>query len=124
MSAESGQVFEVKKQEGDRVTLNRPEGELSVPMAGFPPGFQLRAGERVVLVTEEEGQVARPLVRVRRGSQVQSDPAGLKVDNQPYAFQESSVREEGAGPSDVFIVDRGSASGPEQVIAVRRSRQQ
>jgi hypothetical protein len=56
IAGEGGGVATVIKQDGNRVLV-------SVPMAGFPPGFQLRPGERVVLVTEPSGPAARPLVR-------------------------------------------------------------
>jgi hypothetical protein len=48
----------------------------------------------------------------------------LKADNRRFALQESTIRaDEGQdGPYDVFILDSGSASGPEQVLAIRRAR--
>lgn len=120
MAGEIGQVAEVTSQEGDRVLL-------SIPMAGFPPGFQLRPGERVVLVNDEEGLVARPLVRTVIVNNISDETANtLKADNQSFAIQASTIRDEDAGqpgPREVFILDSGSAGGPEQVLAVRPVRQ-
>lgn len=122
MAGEVGQVAEVMGQEGDRVLL-------SVPMVGFPPGFKLRSGERVVLVNDEKGLAARPLVRSLTVNSVSGTADGiLKADNERFAIQDSTIRDEGAldgaqpGPRDVFVLDSGSAEGPEQVLAVRPVR--
>ena len=112
MAGESGRTATVMQQEGDRVLL-------SVPMVGFPPGFQLRAGERVVLVDEEAGPAVRPLVRSHRVPDV---PKGdrLDVEGQAHAMQEATVRgEESTEGHVVWVVDSGTAKGPGQVIAVR-----
>lgn len=116
MAGESGQVTQVTRQEGDRVLV-------SVPMIGFPPGFQLRSGERVVLVHDETGPAVRPLVRAVTLDAPPEETAGAQAAGaQRYEVQESAVREEegGGGQYVVWVVDHGSAEGPEQVIAVRR----
>lgn len=116
MAGESGQVAEVIQQEGDRVLV-------SVPMVGFPPGFKLRPGERVVLVHDEKGPAVRPLVRAVTVEAPPEEAAGaLTAGEQRYAVQDSAVREDegGAGPHVIWVVEPGSAKGPEQVIAVRR----
>jgi hypothetical protein len=122
MSGESGQVTEVTQQEGKRVLL-------SVPMVGFPPGFKLRPGERVVLVQDEKGPAVRPLVYTVTVDDLSEESAGtLKAGRRNFAVQKSTVRDEGTseegggGPYEVFVVDRGKAKGPEQVIAIRPVR--
>jgi hypothetical protein len=104
----------VEQQEGERVLL-------SVPMIGFPPGFKLRAGERVVLTHDAAGPAVRPLVREVKVDSLAEEAAGaLSVGGQSLATQASTIRDLGRrGPYVVSIVDRGSAQGPEQVIAIR-----
>lgn len=128
MAGELGWVAEVTGQEEDRVLL-------SIPMVGFPPGFQLRPGERVVLISDENGLTVRPLVRSLTVNDISEEGADtLIADNQRFAIQDSTIRGEGAsgegaldegqpGPLDVFVLDSGSAGGPEQVLAVRLVRQ-
>ena len=123
MSGESGQVTEITQQEGKRVLL-------SVPMVGFPPGFKLRPGEKVVLVQDEKGPSVRPLVHTVTVDAVSEESADtLKAGRRNFAIQKSTVRDKGTseearrGPYEVFVVDRGKAKGPEQVIAVRPVQQ-
>jgi hypothetical protein len=117
MSGVSGQVAEVTRQDGEHVII-------SVPMVGFPSGFKLRPGERVVLVREEGGLAARPLVRSMTVDSVSDEGADtLRAGDQRFAVQASTIREGGdaeAGRAhDVFVLDSGSAEGSEQVLAVR-----
>jgi hypothetical protein len=130
MSGESGQVAAVARQEGDRVLI-------SLPMVGFPDGFTLRPGERVVVVRDENGLAVRPLVRsfsvdnLTEELGAKAGDATLVADDRRYSVQESTVRAEGpvtadaAGspvPHAIFVVDPGSAEGPPQVIAIRPER--
>ena len=58
-------------QEGHVVTVSSQEGQsvlVTVPMVGFPEGFQLPPGARVVLVSTPSGPAVRPLVRAVPGS--------------------------------------------------------
>lgn len=123
MSGERGQVAGVARQEDDRVLI-------SLPMVGFPKGFKLRPGERVVVVQDENGLAVRPLVRAVEVNSVGDDlaEAVLTADNERFAVQESTIRAQGPvtaaepggpAPHAVFVVEPGSAEGPEQVIAVR-----
>ena len=117
MAGERGQVAEVTQQEGDRILL-------SVPMIGFPPGFKLRPGEKVVLVHGERGPAVRPLVRAVTLDAAPEETAGaLRSGDRHYAVAEGAVRDdEGGGPYVVWTVEPGSAEGLEQVIAIRRDR--
>jgi hypothetical protein len=122
MAGEEGVVASIVKQEGDRVVI-------SVPMVGFPRGFQLRSGERVVLVKEVSGPAARPLIRstVVQLPLAKLTAGAFEIDGQPHVLQAASVRDEPSprvepGESVVFVVDEGSAPGPKQVIAIRRQR--
>ncbi len=121
MSEITGRVVTVVEQDEDHVLL-------SIPMVGFPPGFELRPGERVVLVDEPSGYGVRPLVRstVVRASQADlEDRREVDVGGQPHALQDATVVNESTGAEleegarVIWVVDPGSAEGPKQVIAVR-----
>jgi hypothetical protein len=62
-------LVRIASQVNDSVTLmtsllGAPAGSVSIPMVGFPSGFQLRPGERVALVQESSGRYAvRPHVK-------------------------------------------------------------
>jgi hypothetical protein len=117
MAGEPVSITEVTRQEGDHVLV-------SLPLVGFPPGFQLRPGDRVVVEADEKGPVARPLVRERTVKQVRHEANALHADNVTYATQAATVREEtGSGDYVVAVVDRGAAQGPEQAVAVWRKPQ-
>lgn len=125
----------VIQQLGDRVEVNHKGERLTVEMRGFPTGFTLSPGARVILVDEASGVVARPLVRAvtsrgleraaveRRGS--------LDVEGRRVEMQQSTVIEEDREkrPGEeyvVWIVERARPEGAEaapaadQAIAVRR----
>lgn len=120
---EQGQVVTVAGQEGGDVLV-------AVPMVGFPEGFTLRPGERVVLVRTPSGPAVRPFVRAVRGRVSADELSGgeLSLKGRRQVTQESTVvadqPREGARAEDedvVWVVERGDAEGPEQVIAVRRA---
>lgn len=52
MAGEISPIAEVSSHEDDRV-------QVSLPVVGFPPGFKLRSGDRVVVVQTEHGPVVR-----------------------------------------------------------------
>lgn len=117
MARESGQIATVVGQDGNNVLV-------SLPMVGFPNGFELRAGERVVVVAGEDGRPAvMPLVSstVVRGGAKRAAAEPLEVAGQRATTQAATVVNEGDG-SDlvVWIVDPGTAEGPPQVIATRQ----
>jgi hypothetical protein len=73
---------------------------ISIPMVGFPDGFQLRPGESVTLVEETSGRLAvRPLVRATVAT-------GRGKD----------------GGSESFVVFTTDEAGPPNVVATRPSR--
>lgn len=103
---------------------------VSLPLAGCPPGFQLRAGERVVVVNEADGLSARPLIVTRRAklsAQDLADTSTVNVAGERHPVQAasqlgwSSAEGKPAEPGeyDVFLVDSETAEGPRQVIASR-----
>lgn len=115
MAGEVGQVTEVVRQEDGRVTV-------SLPMVGFPPGFELAPGDRVLVVQDDNGPAVRPLVRALTVQErpVESDD-GLEAGGQRFAMQPAAVRDEGDGPYRVWVVDR--ADGEQgQVIAISPQR--
>lgn len=120
-------------QEGTRLQVEHKGERLTVPMRGFPPGFTLRPGARVVLYDESSGPVARPLVRAVRSRIRREDVekrGALEIEGRRLEMQDSTVLEEAQPrgeerPSDeyeVWIVERAEGDATEQVIAARRRR--
>jgi hypothetical protein len=118
---ELGHVVTVVGQEDQNVLV-------AVPMIGFPPGFQLPPGARVVLVSTPTGPGVKPIARVIRGRvppDVVERRAELNLEGRQQVLQDATVvgeqpSVEGAPEEDlVWVVDSGEAEGPEQVIAVR-----
>jgi hypothetical protein len=123
MAELGGGVASVVEQKDQKILV-------SVPLAGIPPGFRLRPGEKVVLVNEASGLVARPLIVTRRVKMTardleQADNA-VDIEGERYAVQSASqlgwASAEGKqvkpGEYEVFIVE-SSAQGPKQIIASR-----
>lgn len=119
---QGGGVVTVVRQEGDRVLV-------SVPMVGFPEGFQLTPGDRVAVVSEPGGAEARPLVWSRR---VTVDPQALqagtleiegrRVQSQAATLHEGAApgdRETGAGERVVWVIENDDAERPGRVVASR-----
>lgn len=112
-----GQVTEVSRQEDDHVLV-------PLPMVGFPPGFQLRPGDRVVVAPDDENRLAvRPLVRAVT-VQERPDESGqqLTADGETFTLGAGAVHEEDGGPPySVWVIDN-AAGDPGQVIAFRTQR--
>ena len=127
MAKERNRAAKVIQQLTDRVEVEHKGERLTVPMKGFPPGFTLNAGARVILVDEDGGVVARPLVRAVRTPAVTSDAvarrAPLDVEGRRVEFQAGTAvnersdkaAEAAGGEYHVWVVD-----GTDQAIAVRR----
>lgn len=124
----------VLTQKEGRVRVDHDGRERVVPLAGFPPGFRLRPGERVAVVEGASGLEARPLVKAVRASLTADALAArksLEIGAERFAMQEGTVVEEGPAPGGdgrsreyvVWIVDPGDAEGPAQVVAARRKRE-
>ena len=131
MPAERG-VATVVRQEDNRVLVrDEDRRETTLPLVGFPRGFKLHPGQRVAVIREQSGLVARPLVVSRTGRATPQDVASgaVEVAGPSAVLQPASVRGEvspGDRPVpdqfDVFVVDHGSADGPRQIIAIRPNR--
>ena len=119
-------------QEGTRVQVEHKSGSLTVPMQGFPPGFTLRPGSRVILYEDASGLVARPLTRAYRTRIQPADlrqrgpleVGGRRVEMQPNTVVEEAAREDaraGAAADDyeVWIVEGAEGQATPQVIAAR-----
>lgn len=116
MAGEYGRLTSITQQDGDRVLV-------SLPMVGFPPGYQLQPGARVVVVLEENGPAVRPAVEaVPLGT---TDPQvsnkTLTAGARRFRTPDNIVRDDsGSGESVAFVI--GGDEG-EQVVAIsRRSR--
>jgi hypothetical protein len=117
-------VAVVAGQVGDQVLL-------SVPMAGFPPGFHLREGERVALAPVDGGIVARPLVRthVVPAEEASAGHGAAMLGGKLAAVQDATLRSDvpasdttPVGSQVVFEIDIGSHQGPPQAVAIRVPR--
>lgn len=120
-------------QEGERIQVDYNGERLTVPMRGFPPGFEVHPGSRVILVDEPTGPVARPLVRAitsnqRReavGRRLALEHGGRRLElqegtviDQPYAAEE----EQASAEFDLWVLERTEGDPTDQVIAGRRRR--
>jgi hypothetical protein len=131
MAKERDGAARVIAQEGSRLQVEHRGERLTVPMQGFPPGFVLRPGARVILRDETPGPVARPLVRAILSSlppqalesRAQLDVAGRRLEMQEGTLVEEGPRRPDARPSDqyeVWLVEGQEGDPAQQVIAVRR----
>ena len=131
MANERSGAATVIVQEGDRVQVEHRGEKLTVAMRGFPTGFRLNPGSRVILADESSGPVARPLVRAltsRQTLDAVEKRATLQVEGKRLEMQPSTVTESTGRPEeknlavdyDVWIAERGDDLAPRQVVAVRR----
>jgi hypothetical protein len=105
---EEGHVVGVAGQEGTNALV-------ALPMVGFPEGFQLPRGARVVLVTTPSGPAVRPLARGRPG------PVPPEAVEQDATVVGEQPRTAAPGPEEVvWVVESSDPETPDQVIAVRR----
>ena len=129
MIKERNRAATVVKQSDDLVEVEHNRERLTVPTDGFPPGFKLRPGARVILVEGSTGLVAKPLVRaiesrLQPASINRREP--LEVQGRRVELQDSTIlddRPETKTPTDdyvVWVVERGEGDASEQAIAVRR----
>lgn len=132
MTRERSGSATVVSQEGTQLRVSYRDQQLTARMLGFPPGFKLRPGERVILADEPSGLTARPLVRViRRGVRREA----LERDRQADLAGEQVAMQEGTAVAlepeqaprrpdwaTIWIVEPGDAKGPQQVIAARWPR--
>jgi hypothetical protein len=111
------QVAEVSRQEADHVLV-------SFATVGFPEGFELQSGDRIVLVEDENGLAAHPLVRTVTVLERPSESGEpLMTGRQTFVLQAATVREDedGAPPYTGWIIDRiDDAQG--RVVAFRSQR--
>ena len=121
VSSASG-VATVVRQEGDTVVV-------SLPVSGFPEGFELLAGDEVALAHTEDGMVAMPLVDVEEIEVAASgDEAGMQSDAGQYEFAQATARDDDfAGPSagktihaKVWTIRSSKPGAPKRVVGVRR----
>jgi hypothetical protein len=133
MANERDRAATVIAQERDRLQVEHGGERLTVPMRGFPPGFELQAGTLVILYDEPTGTVARPLVRAvtsRLPEGAARERASVDIQGRRAEMQESTIvddaqprdRERPADEYIVWVTERTPATPTEQVIAVRRPR--
>lgn len=118
---------DVEELEVATITQQR-DGKVSIslPMVGFPKGFQLEPGDHVVIVNEASGLVARPLVNYHEVDAGSAKVSGgiLRAQSSEYKVTAQSVGSDKlaggqTGNVGVWTVET-SASGPARVVAVRR----
>jgi hypothetical protein len=121
---EEGHVVSVTGQEGERALV-------AVRMVGFPEGFQLPEGARVVLASTPSGPVVRPLAQAISGrvppeAVEQRGEVSLGLGRQG-ALQDATVVGEQpsteAAPDEdvVWVVESTDRDATDQIIAVRRA---
>jgi len=132
MPKEKNGAARVIAQDGTHVQVEHKGGSLTVPMQGFPPGFTLRPGSRVILYEEASGLSARPLTRAFR-TRIQPaelrkrgtlEAGGRRVEMQANTVLDDTAPEAAgarAAPDDyeVWIVEGGEGEATAQVIAAR-----
>jgi hypothetical protein len=109
--AELNPVKSVIKQEGNEV-------QVSIPMSGFPEGFELQPGDKVTVLYEDGGPVARPLVHMKDPGESADKSALESGTGADFALEANSVVDTG-GESDrleAYIID--SDSDRERAVAV------
>jgi hypothetical protein len=117
MAVATGPVVEVVRQEGDRVLV-------SLPLVGFPRGFEVRPGTLVVLEQRDEGPAVYPLVHEMVVQEPRSESGEqLMAGGQAFAVQAATVRDEGGGAPYVVTVLERADDDQEQVVAVRSESQ-
>ena len=85
MAEDSGQVVAITGHEGDRVVV-------SVPLSGFPQGFQLHPGDHIFQVQGEKGPEAWPLVRARElPGAPERKGHKLTAEGEEFTLQNSTV---------------------------------
>jgi hypothetical protein len=117
MAGEHGQITSIMRQEGDRVLV-------SLPLVGFPPGYTLRPGSRVVVVFDENGPAVRPAVEpVPVGNSApQISANSLTASGRSFDVPANIVRDDsGSGDYVAFVI--GGGDDGEQVVALRRQPQ-
>jgi hypothetical protein len=118
--AGGGQITVVSRQEDDHVLV-------TLPLVGFPPGFRLRPGDRVVVAQDDENRlVVRPLVRaVTVQERPDESVEQLVAEGHTYTLGAGAVRdvreELGGPPYSAWVVDNASGERG-QVIAFRPQR--
>jgi hypothetical protein len=133
MAKERDAAATVISQDGNRLEVDHRGERLTVSMRGFPPGFTLRTGSRVILYQSPSELLARPLVRAVRARARPEEVGGrrgIEVEGRRLEMQDNTIVEErparpNESPSEdyeVWLVERGHGESPDQVIAVRRRR--
>lgn len=113
MAGEFGQIASITRQEGDRVLV-------SLPLVGFPPGYQLKPGAKVVVVFDEDGPAVRPAVDVVPIGAAAPESVGgtLNAKGKRLEVPANIVRDDsGNGDYVAFVI--GGDEG-EQVVAIGR----
>lgn len=110
--AELNPVKRVIKQEGNEV-------QVSIPMVGFPTGFELQPGDKVTVLCEKGRLVARMLIHMVEISEPAENKSALEANaGDEFTLDPNSIVDVG-GESDrleAFIVD--SDSDRERAVAV------
>jgi hypothetical protein len=116
MAEQSGLVVAITQQEGDRIVL-------SIPLAGFPQGFQLRAGDKVVLIQSTNGLEARPLAHARELHRApERKGQRLAADNLEFALQDATLNAESPDNRTALFTVPNEGGRPEEVLSVRSPR--
>lgn len=123
----------VLSQDGEQLTVKHEGERLLLRMVGFPPGFTLRKGDRVIVVDEPDEVVARPLVRTvvaDLSPTVVPAPGPLEVEGHRFMVEDATIispvsqakPRPASGRQVLWVVETEVREGPERVIATRPGR--
>jgi hypothetical protein len=130
MAQERDHAATVISQEGDRLLVEHGGRRIAAAMRGFPAGFRLAPGARVILRDESDGVAARPLVRTVEAdlaSPALHATARLEVGAQTLEVQQTTIVDRSAAPSAgprrhvLWVIEHGDIE-PGQVVATRPLR--
>lgn len=97
---------------------------VAIPLTGFPPGFQVKPGQRIMVMIEGSGLTARPIVDVHHVTDSSADMVNngtVVINNETHEVQADAAHDDPAhtGSAVVAVMDHGNASGPKQVFGTR-----
>jgi len=116
MGEQSALVVSVTQQEGDKIVL-------SIPLAGFPEGFQLQEGDQIVLIRGANGLEARPLAHARELHRApERKGRTLAADNREFETQQATLEAESQDDRTALFTVPNEGGRPEKVLSVRSPR--
>jgi hypothetical protein len=97
---------------------------VEIPMRGFPPRFQLYPGQRVMIMVEDTGLAATPLIEAYAVSDSSADivsKGSVVINGETYEVQPGVTDSNLTSTPGTYVavIDHGSATGPKQIFGIR-----